>query len=787
MDAPRKNLSEKTIDDYIKYFMDSCKVAEDELEMNLHELPDSNINLIPKATGSNLSKEFAVDIVEMYHDYIEELVADGHNEFSRALPIFTNYKEFIGDLIGHLMYSENHLLTIDMKQNYMMPPLDLLAKSPARKIIDISVVEDMRQRIIDGFKKNKVEVRGLSVIAGPTVVRFELTPNQSYKIKQIRSCENTLNEVLSEYGPIRLIASGPAKGIVAVEVPRPDRQIVRLREVLESDEFQKSKVKLPIALGISSENKPIVADLARMLHLLVAGMTGQGKSVLLNNIILSLLYKKSPEDLKLTLIDTKMVEFSQYDQIARQYFIDFTDIVQKVITDAHEALTVLYAISFEMDERYNLFKCAQCRGLEEYNRLSQDGKLSEQDGHHHLPYIVVCIDEFADLILSMGKDAESIFVRIAAKARAVGIHVIIATQRPETNVITGGIKINFPERIALRVKQMNDSSTILDRSVAERLIGRGEMLYRSYYSSLARIQCSFVETGEIKNVCDWIKTNCEPPQPFQLPITPIIEQKTMMEDRDPLFEEAARYIIECGMASTSKLQRRFSVGYYHANRILDQLEAEGIVGSPNGVKPREVLKKKDSNDKHESPKSLFKRLLNLLDSEDDDDSEDDQPKTTMNQIVTDKERDKNDTTRCEDFITEFLKGPEPYKFPYEDYKIIGDTAEIDKVIGTCGIINIGIDDITSTLSTDTMNYVTVGIGENICNAIEQLVENLPTPVTDVAKMLFQILIPKDNKSDLLEIKLMTDFIRDLPSDIDICWGIACDESLAESIKIILIA
>ena len=280
-----------------------------------------------------------------------------------------------------------------------MPPLDLLTQSPARKTIDISVVEDMRQRIIDGFRKNKIEVSQLALIVGPTVVRYEFRPNVGWKVKKINSCEKTLIEVLSEYGPISLSLPFSGEGIITVEVPRLDLQIVRLRGVLESDEFQKSEEKLPIALGISSENKPIVGDLTRMPNLLIAGMTGQGKSVLLNNIILSLLYKKSTEDLKLILIDTKMVEFNQYNKIARQYFIDFAGIGQKVITDVHEALEVLNTIAVEIDERYNLFRSAQCRNLEVYNRLIQEGKLSEQDGYHHLPYIVVCIDEFADLIM----------------------------------------------------------------------------------------------------------------------------------------------------------------------------------------------------------------------------------------------------------------------------------------------------------------------------------------------------------------------------------------------------
>ena len=668
----------------------------------------------------------------------------------------------------------------------MVPPLDLLTKSPARKKTDLSVVVDMRQCIIDGFRQHNIEVGEFSVIVGPTVVRFEFTTNEGCKIKQIRSCENILDKVLSEYGPIRLIAPVPGKGVIAVEVPRPDRQIVRLREVLESDEFQKSKAKLPIALGISSENKPIVEDLARMPHLLIAGLTGQGKSVLLNNIILSLLYKKSPEDLKLTLIDTKMAEFNQYNQIGQHYFIDFPSIDQKIITDVLEALAVLNAIAVEVDERYNLFKCAQCRNLEEYNRLIQDGKLSEQHGHRHLPYIIVCIDEFADLNVSFGGDAEIFIARIAQKARGVGIHIVIATQCVKDIVLTGVIKANFSERMALQVNQIYDSLAILGRSGAERLIGRGDMLYSGYYDPLTRIQCCFADIDEeIENVCNWIKTNCEPPQPYQLPVIPTIEQKTMMEGRDPLFEEAAKYIIECGTASTSKLQRRFSIGYYRALQLIDQLEADGIVGLPDGVKPREVLKKRNSNDKQESSKSLFKRLLSFLDSEDDDDSEDELPEKAEMRIVTVKERDKVDVPVCEDFI-DALSIPQ-YKFPYEDYRIIGDTAEIDKVIQIGGIINIDVPDITSTMSTDTLNYVTVGVGDNIGDAMVQSVDNLPVKTGNIAKMLFQILIPDDRKPVMSDVEVINGIIRNLDDDIVVFWGFAYDETLTDHIKVILIA
>ncbi|WP_300804646.1 DNA translocase FtsK [uncultured Duncaniella sp.] len=559
-----------------------------------------------------------------------------------------------------------------MEKNYMMLPLGLLKQSPARKKIDISVVEDMRQRIIDGLKKDQIEVSELSVIIGPTVVRFEYCPNERYKIKQIWSCENSLDEILSEYGSIRLIAPVPEKGAITVEVPRPDRQIVPLREVLESDEFQRSKAELPIALGISSENKSIVTDLAKMPHLLITGMTGQGKSVLLNNIILSLLYRKSPDDLKLALIDTKMGGFNQYNQVARQYFVDFQGIGQNVITDLDEALSVLSAIAFEMDERYTLFSSVQCRNFWEYNRLIQEGKLSKYDGHQHLPYIIVCINDFADLIEVIGKDAEIIIARIAQKGGAVGIHIIIATRSQSANIVTGIIKVNFPEKIALRIRQISGSRTILDQTGAERLIGHGDLLYSGHHSPLTRIQCCVVDTSEIENVCYWIKTNYEQSQPYQLPIP---EFKSIESDKDPLFMDIA-------------------------HSLLDQSQ---------------------------------------------------------------------------------------YKFPYENYRIIGDTAEINKVIRIFGFININIADITSTLSTDTLNYVTVGVGDNITDALEQSVDNLSITQGQVGKMLFQILIPKDFEANMSAIKPLLDFISKYNNDIDVCWGIACDESLTDKIKVILIA
>lgn len=660
----------------------------------------------------------------------------------------------------------------------MMPPLDLLTESPARKTIDISVVEDMRQRIIDGFKKNKVEVSEMSVIAGPTVVRFEFTSNQSYKIKQIRSCENTLNEVLSEYGPIRIIAPVSGKGTFAVEVPRPDRQIVRLREVLESDEFQKSKAKLPIALGISSENKPIVEDLFWMQDLLIGG-GNTGKSMLLHNIISSLMYVKRPDELKFVFIDIKGHEFSVYSNLQFSYLATF-DGKPTIITHAETILDILDSLRLESERRWRIQHEA---GMPfRYNDLEQ-------------PSIIVVIENLTQLIDIFGDELKMRLYRLIGYGKSSGIHFVCTAQRPLPQMLNR----TFQAYMSLKTYNTKDSQTIIGRSGAECLIDNGDMILywdetdrfcEGHLEHFERIQGCYIGLNELQKVCAFI----ESPKTYILP-KPDSDAKTsaevdnnedaLFEKSDPLLEEAARYIIECGMASISKLQRRFSISYNRACRLLDQLEDDGIVGPKNRKGQRKVLKKGDSNDKHESSKSLFKRLLNLLNSEDDDDLGDDQTGKTEQLIVMDKERVKVDTPQCKDDLYD-VSIPQSI-FPYENYQIVGDTTEIDKVIQTAGIINIGVADITSTLSTDTLNYVTVGVGGNIEDALKLSVDNLPITPIQVGKMLFQILIPKDYKPDISEMKSMTDFIGKYNKDTDVCWGLAFDESLTDSIKVILIA
>ena len=395
-------------------------------------------------------------------------------------------------------------------------PLDLLSEVRQQTPFDDDVANNMKRLIINAFTQNSIDISAVSYVVSPTVVRFEFAPSPSVKIKQIRSCEEKLDEALSDYGPVRLIAPVPGKGTIAVEVPHPDRQIVRLREVLESKEFQESDAHLPVVLGIDSENNAIVADLAKMPHLLISGATGQGKTVLQNNIILSLLYKRSPADLKLVLIDTKQLEFSQYNTIKEQYLLQTSDMFPAIITDIEKVPAILSSIDCEVRHRYNLLRISECRTIYEYNQKIAEGKLCK-NLHHHLPYIIVVIDEFADLMITQGCDFVAPLVGIAQKSRAIGIHLVIATQRPSTDIIKGIIKANFPARIAFKVCSERDSKTILDIARAERLIGKGDMLLNNS-GSITRIQGCFVDNKEIESVCDWIAKESPKDTSYVLPI-----------------------------------------------------------------------------------------------------------------------------------------------------------------------------------------------------------------------------------------------------------------------------
>ncbi len=395
---------------------------------------------------------------------------------------------------------------------------------------------------------------------------------------------------------VRIIAPIPGKGTVGIEVANKDPLTVSMQTVIKSRKYQESRYNLPVALGSTISNEVYIADLAKMPHLLVAGATGQGKSVGLNAIITSLLYCKSPSQLKFVMIDPKQVEFSLYNKLKNHYLAvipDDLDSDEPVITDMQKVEATLNSLCIEMDNRYTLLKNVHARNIEEYNGKIKDGKLNPAEGHRFLPYIVVVVDEFGDLIMVSGKNVEMPIARLAQKARAVGMHVIIATQRPSTNVITGIIKANFPARISFKVSSGVDSKTILDTSGAQHLIGRGDMLIFNN-SEMVRVQCAFIDTPEVESICEYIEQQPYAPGPYELPEPPMANGDDSsvggpVGDRDPLFEEVARRVVNSNTASTSSLQRVYSIGYNRAGKIMDQLEAAGIVGPSQGGKPRAVL------------------------------------------------------------------------------------------------------------------------------------------------------------------------------------------------------
>lgn len=476
--------------------------------------------------------------------------------------------------------------------HYKQPTFDLLDKRESSEV-EINMAEQAANKklITETLKNYNIGISSITATVGPTVTLYEIKPEAGVRIARIKSLENDIALSLSALG-IRIIAPIPGKGTVGIEVPNKDPKMVSMYSVLASKKFQECKYELPLALGKSITNEVYIADLCKMPHILVAGATGQGKSVGLNAIITSLLYKKHPAQLKFVLVDPKMVEFSIYSVIENHFMAKLPDAEKAVITDSDKVIATLNSLCIEMDNRYALLAKANVRTIKEYNEEFIHRRLNPNNGHKFMPYIVVIIDEFADLIMMAGRDVEMPIARIAQKARAVGIHMVIATQRPSTTVITGNIKANFPARIAFRVMQMVDSRTILDAPGANQLIGRGDMLFTEG-GELKRIQCAFIDTPEVKRICEYISKQQGYPEPYELP-----EYKNADSDmgggndvinRDPLFEEAAKMIVVSGQASTSSLQRRYSIGYNRAGRLMDQLEAAGIVGPSEGGKPRQVL------------------------------------------------------------------------------------------------------------------------------------------------------------------------------------------------------
>ena len=482
--------------------------------------------------------------------------------------------------------------------HYKFPTLDLLKHydndAPA---IDEKEQEANKNRIIKVLLDFGIEIETINATVGPTITLYEITPAAGVRISKIRNLEADIALSLAALG-IRIIAPIPGKGTIGIEVPNAKPVMVSMESILNSKKFAESgtKMELPVALGRTITNEVFMFDLAKMPHLLVAGATGQGKSVGLNCVITSLLYKKHPAELKLVMVDPKMVEFSIYAPIIKHFLAKMPDVddAEAIITDTTKVIHTLKSLCIEMDNRYELLKNANVRSVIEYNNLFKDRRLNPEKGHRYLPYIVVVIDEFGDLIMTAGKDIEMPIARIAQKARAVGIHMIIATQRPTTNIITGTIKANFPARMAFRVSSMIDSRTILDRPGANQLIGRGDLLFLSG-SDPVRVQCAFVDTPEVNAICQYISRQQGYTEAYPLPEYVDeneggpIEGGVEMGKFDPMFAEAARLVVVNQSGSTSLIQRKFAIGYNRAGRLMDQLEATGIVGKADGSKPRPVL------------------------------------------------------------------------------------------------------------------------------------------------------------------------------------------------------
>ena len=483
-------------------------------------------------------------------------------------------------------------------RDYKYPTIDLLENHGSEKIVqDAAELENNKNQIINTLKNYDINIQRISATVGPTVTLYEIIPAAGVRISRIKNLEDDIALSLAALG-IRIIAPIPGKGTIGIEVPNAKKTLVSMKTLLSSEKFLKNNFSLPIAIGKKIDNENFIVDLASMPHLLMAGATGQGKSVGLNAILVSLLYSKHPSQLKFVLVDPKKVELSIYRTIEKHFLAKLPGEEDAIITDTKKVIHTLNAMCIEMDNRYDLLKEAGCRNIKEYNEKFIARKLNPEKGHQFLPFIVLVVDEFADLIMTAGKEVEMPIARLAQLARAIGIHLIIATQRPSVNIITGTIKANFPARIAFKVSSKIDSRTILDAGGAEQLIGKGDMLI-SYNGDIVRLQCAFVDTPEVDKIVDFIAAQRGYPDAFLLP--EYVDEKEMegrefdINDKDSLFEDAARLIVSSQSGSTSLLQRRMKLGYNRAGRLMDQLEAAGIVGPNQGSKTRDVLIKTDAD------------------------------------------------------------------------------------------------------------------------------------------------------------------------------------------------
>ena len=482
--------------------------------------------------------------------------------------------------------------TLDLS-SYKYPALDLLnAHDGSRAQVTKEELEANKNKIVDTLANYSIGITSIKATIGPTVTLYEIVPDAGIRISKIKSLEDDIALSLSALG-IRIIAPIPGRGTIGIEVPNKNREMVSVRSVLSSDKFTGSDKELPVALGKTISNEVFVIDLAKMPHLLMAGATGQGKSVGLNILLSSLIYKKHPSQLKFVLVDPKKVELTLFNKLERHFLAKLPGTEEAIITDTKKVINTLNSLCIEMDVRYDLLKDAGCRNLKEYNQKFIERKLNPKEGHRFLPYIVLVIDELADLMMTAGKEVETPIARLAQLARAIGIHLVLATQRPSVNVITGIIKANFPARLSFKVASKIDSRTILDTGGADQLIGQGDMLLSTGGTDIIRLQCAFIDTPEVDRVCDYIGSQRGYESAYMLPEyidDDSAESKDFdFSDRDPMFEEAARVIVAHRQGSTSLIQRKLSLGYNRAGRIMDQLEAAGVVGPFEGSKARQVL------------------------------------------------------------------------------------------------------------------------------------------------------------------------------------------------------
>lgn len=533
-----------------------------------------------------------------------EIVVPKDEEYTNPIPNINEDKNKIVEPVDSTKTNESFSDEIDTEEiedydptkdlsNFTFPSANLLkVYDTTGKGVNMEEQNANKSKIITTLQNYGIEITSIKATVGPTITLYEIVPKAGIRISKIRNLEDDIALSLSALG-IRIIAPMPGKGTIGIEVPNKDSQIVSMQSVIASRRFQECDYDLPVALGKTITNDIFMFDLCKMPHLLVAGATGQGKSVGLNAIITSLLYKKHPAEMKMVLVDPKMVEFNIYSRIEKHYLAKLPDAEKAIITDVSKVTQTLNSLTKEMDDRYELLMEAGVRNIKEYNEKFKKRRLNPLKGHRFMPYLVIIIDEFGDLIMTAGKEIEMPIARIAQKARAVGMHMVIATQRPTTNIITGTIKANFPARMAFRVTSQIDSRTILDMSGANQLIGRGDMLF-SQGSDLIRIQCAFVDTPEVEGIAKYISEQQGYSHAFELPefVADSGDDKIGgidLSDRDPLFEEAARLIVVHQQGSTSLIQRKFSIGYNRAGRLMDQLEAAGIVGPTQGSKAREVL------------------------------------------------------------------------------------------------------------------------------------------------------------------------------------------------------